>query len=152
MLLSWIRTPALCLVVVVTSFPALAQRWFRESFDPYNLVCQISGELGAMRLMFHVEDVTAKLIYFPTITLGGKPLAVESFDSNNVKGTLEGGVPGLDPRISTADFRIDRNTGAIDAHFYETWQTTPATATLPPVRFRLTHTASGTCIKAAQVF
>ena len=143
---------ALSLAVITSPISASAQRTVRESFQPYNLICQLSGELGQQRLVFHVEDVAFKLLYLPTVMLGGKALSVDVFDSNSVKGSLDDGVPGFGPKIVSAEFDIDRNTGTLSAHFHEGWQVLPATPSYPASRFRLNYAASGTCSKAAQVF
>lgn len=151
-MVTWFRVGVLCLALVAPPVSVSAQRAVRESFQPYNLICQLSGELGQQRLIFHIEDVALKLLYLPTVTLGGKPLSIDVFDNNSMKGSLDGGVPGLGPKIVTAEFDIDRNTGALSARFHEGWQVLSATPSYPASRFRLDYAASGTCSKAAQVF
>ena len=139
-------------LLLSTPGSALAQREYREAFPPYNLTCQLSGELGPQRLLFHVEDVQLKMLFLPTVTLEGKALDVQTFDRNEVKGSLAGGVPGLASSIESADFTLDRNTGTIAARYHGPWQTASTEVGSKPLRFRLDYAASGRCDKAPQVF
>jgi len=128
-MLRWICTLSPCLLLA-TPDSAAAQRNFRETFVPYNLVCQLSGEMGRQRITFHIEDVHFKMLYLPSVILGSKMLDVETFDANTVKGSMKGGVPGLDPNIDRAEFNIDRNTGEITAS-YRSRQCPPSPECLP---------------------
>ncbi len=150
-MLRWICTLSPCLLLA-TPDSAAAQRNFRETFVPYNLVCQLSGEMGRQRITFHIEDVHFKMLYLPSVILGSKMLDVETFDANTVKGSMKGGVPGLDPNIDRAEFNIDRNTGEITASYDGPQQAVPAKPGVPPYSFSLHYSATGTCTKAPQVF
>ena len=114
--------PLVCLIATTMAIaplatkPADAQRTFRDKFKPYNLVCLLDGDLGTQRLMFHVEDVTFALLYLPIITLSGKELDVQVFDSSEVRAAIKDGLPGQEG-VARGEFVIDRNTGAISATY-----------------------------------
>jgi len=143
------RLAALSFCFQLFSFPSetFAQRTFRESFMPYNLICDTSGEVGTYRYVLHIEDTTWKLINLPTIKIGSQDLTVDEFDANVVKAYIDGNFPEHPEYIKSVYIEIDRNTGELKVTYRETTQVTSN-----GLKFWFTHSSHGLCSKRAQAF
>jgi hypothetical protein len=143
-----LRSLACCLILFAFPVAASAQRTFRDGFEPYNLVCDVSGELGTQRFTLHVEDVQFKLLFLPTLTNNGQPLNVETFDDNSIIAALDVNGNTAHPEIKSIYFDIDRNTGSVSIKYREEHHVDQKTG----VSWSLTHEAKGNCRKAARAF
>jgi len=113
---------------IAAASTASADEWGRP--DPYNLICNINGDLGPQRLVFRVKPPRFPLIdstpRLSLVTDSEQAITVEQVGGTTLRAKMIGPVPGWPDGTSTMAITLNRNTGEIKIKFYPAdWQETP---------------------------
>jgi len=118
---------ALSVACIGAACTASAGEWSRP--DSYNLVCNVTGDLGQKHLVFRVKPARFPLIdstpQLSLVTDTEQAITVQQADATTLRAKMAGPLPGWPVGTSTMAIKLNRNTGEIRVGFYPAdWQET----------------------------